>query len=138
MHQPDSFVTFYFNYKHMFNNSLLSVCKCAVSPDGSRLYVTNYCRHKLLTLSLDGTVLSSLEDHALRGPLGVHVAETGQLLVCGLESNNVVQVDGEGGVVTLASKEDGLCQPGSLYYSARTGRLIVGHTSDNILVLHAK
>ncbi|KAH3717128.1 hypothetical protein DPMN_059906 [Dreissena polymorpha] len=75
---------------------------------------------------MDGTVLSSLQDPALRGPTGVHVSETGQLLVCG-HSHNVVQVDGEGGVVTLASKEDGLISPESVYYSASTGRLIVGN-----------
>ncbi|KAH3844787.1 hypothetical protein DPMN_087049 [Dreissena polymorpha] len=92
--------------------SLLSVYTCAVSVavsvDGSLLYMTSYSHHRLLTLSMDGTVLSSLKDPALLGPAGVHLSETGQLLVCGHHAHNVVHVDGEGRVVTLASKTDGL------------------------------
>ncbi|KAH3845939.1 hypothetical protein DPMN_088234 [Dreissena polymorpha] len=86
---------------------------------------------------MGGTVLSSLEDPALCGPTGVHLSETGQLLVCGWGSHNLVQVDGKGGVVTLASRDDALLQPDSVYYSARTGRVIVGQNSD-ILVFHSK
>ncbi|KAH3849834.1 hypothetical protein DPMN_092238 [Dreissena polymorpha] len=112
---------------------LISVYRCAVS--GSRLYMTNLSHDKLLTQSMDGTVLSSLEDPALRCPSAVHVSESSQLLVCGYTSNNLVQVDGERGVVTLASKEDRLCCPDSVFFSARTGRLIVEHDSDNILVI---
>ncbi|KAH3844697.1 hypothetical protein DPMN_086958 [Dreissena polymorpha] len=48
---------------------------------------------KLLTMSMDETVLSSLRNPAQRGPTGVHVSETGQLLVVGYRSHNVVQVD---------------------------------------------
>ncbi|KAH3826794.1 uncharacterized protein LOC127882163 [Dreissena polymorpha] len=119
-------------------SSLKQVYKCAVSPDGSRLYVTSHDHSKLFTLSTDGTVLSSLEDPTLRGPTGVHVSETRQLFVCGWGSHNVVQVDGKGGVVTLASKEDGLDRPESVYYSASSGSLIVGQSSDNILVFNSK
>ena len=117
---------------------LFAVYKCAVSPDGSRLYVTNWGYNKLLTLSMDGTVLSSLDDPALRMPTGIHVSETGLLLICGYTSDNVVQVDDDGGVVTLASKEDCLYSPESVYYSASTGRLIVGNQNGNILVAEIK
>ncbi|KAH3846414.1 hypothetical protein DPMN_088715 [Dreissena polymorpha] len=118
--------------------SLFLVYKCAVSTDGSRLYVTNRSNHKLLTLSVDGTVLSSLEDPALLNPIGVHVSEAGQLLVCGEGSNNLVQVDSERGMVTLASEENGLHYPYSVYYSERTSRLIVAQNSKNILVIKTK
>ncbi|XP_052272267.1 uncharacterized protein LOC127872861 isoform X2 [Dreissena polymorpha] len=114
-----------------------TVYKCAVSPDGSRLYIINYSHDNLLTLSTDGTVLSSLKNPAFHNPRGVHVIETGQLLVCG-DTNNVVQVDGEGGVVTLATKINGLDRPDSVYYSAHTGRLIVGYNSTSVLVINTK
>ncbi|KAH3844749.1 hypothetical protein DPMN_087011 [Dreissena polymorpha] len=68
------------------------------------MYVTSYSHHKLLTLSMDGTVLSSLKDPALRFPRCLNVLETGQLLVCVHGSHTVVQVAREGVVVTLASK----------------------------------
>ncbi|KAH3846411.1 hypothetical protein DPMN_088712 [Dreissena polymorpha] len=114
----------------------LSVYKFAVSDFfGTRLYVINYSKNKLLTLSSDGTVLSSVEDSALIRPTGVHVSETGQLLVWGHDSNTVVQIDGE--VRVLASEIDGIYHPKSVYYSARTGRLIVG-LFDNILVIHTR
>ncbi|KAH3832244.1 hypothetical protein DPMN_105525 [Dreissena polymorpha] len=75
---------------------------------------------------MDGTVLSSLEDPALKGPRGLHISQTGQLqLVCGRGLQNVVQVNGEGGVVTLASKTYELCEPESVYFSACTSRVIV-------------
>ncbi|KAH3849851.1 hypothetical protein DPMN_092255 [Dreissena polymorpha] len=69
------------------------VYKCALS--GSRLYVTNDCDHKLLTLSMDATVLSSLDDPAFCAPSAVHLSESGLLLVCGQYLNNLVHVDGE-------------------------------------------
>ncbi|KAH3844752.1 hypothetical protein DPMN_087014 [Dreissena polymorpha] len=126
------------------------VYKCAVSSDGSRLNVTNYTLdvtnntldvtnytfNKLLTLYMNGTVLSSSEHPALQCPLGVHMSASGQLLVCGYRSCTIVQVDAEVGVVKLASKEDGLDGPESIYY--RAGRLIVGQRSDNILVINTK
>ncbi|KAH3844745.1 hypothetical protein DPMN_087007 [Dreissena polymorpha] len=86
---------------------------------------------------MDGTVLSSLEDPALQWPRCIHMSETGQLLVCGY-SNNVFQVDGEGGLVTLASDQDGLNGTESVYYIARTGMLIVGHTSNDMLLINTK
>ncbi|KAH3846408.1 hypothetical protein DPMN_088709 [Dreissena polymorpha] len=98
-----------------------------LNANGTRLYVTDYINNRLLTLSLDGTKI-----------LHFNALQTGLLLVCGCESNNVVQVDGEAGVVTLASGKDGLNKPQFVYYSARTGTLIVGHISDNILVIHIK
>ncbi|XP_052241278.1 uncharacterized protein LOC127851509 isoform X2 [Dreissena polymorpha] len=110
-----------------------SVFKCAISPDGTHLYVTDRSRHKLLTLSKDGTLKSKLLDSAHRRPGGLHVSETGQLLACWSEA--VVQVDGEGRMVTLASKEGGLNCTESVYYNARTGKVVVGHTSDSILVI---
>ncbi|KAH3737711.1 hypothetical protein DPMN_044304 [Dreissena polymorpha] len=66
-----------------------TVYKCAISPDGTRIYVTDNSHDSLLTLSLDGTVQSTLDDYAHRDPIGVHVV-------------------GEEEIVTLASQEDGL------------------------------
>ncbi|KAH3894965.1 hypothetical protein DPMN_019125 [Dreissena polymorpha] len=44
----------------------LAVYKCAVSPTGDRLYITNpYYQHTLLTLARDGTLLATLTDPAI-------------------------------------------------------------------------
>ncbi|KAH3869837.1 hypothetical protein DPMN_033008, partial [Dreissena polymorpha] len=61
-----------------------------MSLAGDRLYVIN-AHHKLCTLATDGR----------------------QVLVCGLDSHTVIQVDHEGRkeLVTLASQKDGLIKP---------------------------
>ncbi|KAH3737786.1 hypothetical protein DPMN_044381 [Dreissena polymorpha] len=90
------------------HHNVFPVYKCAISPDGTRIYVTDNSHDSLLTLSLDGTVQSTLDDYAHRDPIGVHVSETGQLLVCCCATHEVSQVVGEEEIVTLASQEDGL------------------------------
>ncbi|KAH3694990.1 hypothetical protein DPMN_082437 [Dreissena polymorpha] len=87
---------------------------------------------------MDGAVLSSLEDPAICSPRGVHVSETGQLLVCEDGAHSVVQVDGERGVVTLISVEDRLNFPENVYHSARTDRLIVVQANDSIMITNSK
>ncbi|KAH3879356.1 hypothetical protein DPMN_003258 [Dreissena polymorpha] len=79
-----------------------AVYKCAVSPTGDRLYIINRYQHKLLTLARDGTLLATYTDYALRWPRG-------QVLVCGLWSNTVLQMgrEGESKLATLATREDG-------------------------------
>ncbi|KAH3806310.1 hypothetical protein DPMN_134629 [Dreissena polymorpha] len=86
-----------------------TVWKCAVSPTGDRLYITNW--HKLLTLARDGTLLATYTDPALVRPRGLHVTPAGQVLVCGYLSHTVLQVgwEGESKLANLATWEDGVC-----------------------------
>ncbi|KAH3749461.1 hypothetical protein DPMN_183959 [Dreissena polymorpha] len=85
---------------------------CAVSPTGDKLYIANLSKHNLLTLAKDGSVLAIFTDHALKNPRCVHVTPAGQVLVCGYQSNIILQVDDEGKrkLAILATKEDGLLQ----------------------------
>ncbi|KAH3802570.1 hypothetical protein DPMN_156248 [Dreissena polymorpha] len=69
---------------------------CAVSPIGDRIYVTQCSQHKLLTLAMDGTLISTFTDTQLQLPYGVHVTTAGQVLVCGSPSKTVIQVDRKG------------------------------------------
>ncbi|KAH3749256.1 hypothetical protein DPMN_183749 [Dreissena polymorpha] len=70
-----------------------AVEKCAVSPTGDKLYITDYSQNKLLTLARDGSVLATFTDHALLEPCDVHVTPAGQVLVCGMGSHTILQVD---------------------------------------------
>ncbi|KAH3750139.1 hypothetical protein DPMN_184656 [Dreissena polymorpha] len=120
------------------NGGGITVYKCAFSPDGDFIYVTNFAQNKLLTLAIDGTLLSTFTDPALEGPKGVHVTPTGQVLVCGISSHTVIQVDREGKkkMATLASEKDGLRYPVSICYNTNTGQIIVGlYASNTILVM---
>ncbi|KAH3779132.1 hypothetical protein DPMN_180611 [Dreissena polymorpha] len=119
----------------------LTVGRCAVSPSGDRIYVTNYEHHKLLTLARDGTVISTFTDTELQRPWGVHVTPAGQVLVCGHFSHTVIQVDREGKkkIATLATQKDTIKYPLSVFYNWKSGSVIVGQNDkENILVLNIK
>ncbi|KAH3749923.1 hypothetical protein DPMN_184438 [Dreissena polymorpha] len=104
---------------------------------GDKIYVTNQHTHQLLTLAIDGTVISTFTDIDLKGPRGVHVTPRGQVLVCGDKSNALIQVDNEGKkkLATLATKKDGVNDPRSVLYSSSTDTVIMGFsTNDSIMV----
>ncbi|KAH3742145.1 hypothetical protein DPMN_048880 [Dreissena polymorpha] len=114
-----------------------AVEKCAVSPTGDRLYITNPSQHKLLTLARDGTLLATFRDPALGGQYGLHVTPAGQVLVCGGWSDTILQVDWEGKskLATLATQEDGMWRPESVCYSSTTSSIIVGQWRDNNILV---
>ncbi|XP_052252512.1 uncharacterized protein LOC127859294 [Dreissena polymorpha] len=119
-------------YEDMAGRS--TVFKCALSPAADRVYVTNNCQHKLFTLAMDGSLMSTFTDHELQNPWGVHVTPAGQVLVCCYHSNTVIQVDYEGKkkLATLASKKDGLSRPVSVFYN--THQIIVGQPNSKLSV----
>ncbi|XP_052225498.1 uncharacterized protein LOC127841033 isoform X1 [Dreissena polymorpha] len=151
-HQGDLFVTSGQElYKYSLNGKLIcslygdrsgdyTVDRCAVSPTGDRLYITNWHNDKLLTLARDGTLLATYSDPALEGPSGLHVTPAGQVLVCGGWSHTVLQVgwEGESKLATLATRKDGVLRPWSVCYSSTTSSIIVGQQWDNIRVFRVE
>ncbi|KAH3693406.1 hypothetical protein DPMN_080838 [Dreissena polymorpha] len=118
-----------------------AVDKCAVSPTGDRLYITNWYHDKLLTLARDGTLLATYSDPARVWPRGLHVTPAGQVLVCGWGSHTVLQVgwEGKSKLANLATQEDGVRRPSSVCYSSTTSSIIVGQDdSNNILVFRVE
>ncbi|KAH3870139.1 hypothetical protein DPMN_033321 [Dreissena polymorpha] len=116
----------------------LTVDRCAVSPTGDRLYITDYWQNKLLTLARDGTLLATYSDLALGSP---HVTPAGQVLVCGNWCHTVLQVgwEGESKLANLATWGDGVRFPVSVFYSSTTSSIIVGQRlDDNILVFRVE
>ena len=113
-----------------------AVYRCAVSPSGDKLYITNSSQNKVLTLAKDGSVLATLTDPALLYPNGVHMTPAGQVLVCGGHSHTVIQVDSEGRrkLATLTTNKDGVVNPGSVCYNTHTASIIVG-LENNISIL---
>ncbi|KAH3883571.1 hypothetical protein DPMN_007531 [Dreissena polymorpha] len=115
--------------------------KCAVSPTGDRLYITNPDQNKLLTLARDDTLLATYTDPALVDPHGLHVTPAGQVLVCGLVSSTVLQVgwEGKSKLANLATQEDGVLLPCSVCYCSTTSSIIVGqYRNNNILVFRVE
>ena len=61
--------------------------------------MTDKMNNQLITLSRDGTVISTLTDLEFNWEYvqhGLHVTEMGQVLLCGGLSNSIVQVDRDG------------------------------------------
>ncbi|XP_052211973.1 uncharacterized protein LOC127831032 isoform X1 [Dreissena polymorpha] len=112
-----------------------TVDRCAVSPSGEKIFVTNKSHSKVLTLARDGTVLHTFPD--LQNPTGIHVTDLGQVLVCEFSASEILQLDGEGKkkLATLATKKDGLDNTLSVCFQRSTASLIVGQAlSKNIVV----
>ncbi|KAH3768905.1 hypothetical protein DPMN_170122 [Dreissena polymorpha] len=101
-----------------------------------KIYVINTSHHKLITHAMDGTLLSTFTDQELKGRRDVHVTLEGQVLVCGLDSNTILQIDRDGRrkLTTLATSNIGVQIPWSLYLNRDSNTLIVGQVQ--LLVLH--
>ncbi|KAH3880348.1 uncharacterized protein LOC127877458 [Dreissena polymorpha] len=124
---------------------LLESSSCAVSPDGERIYVANKAQEdsNLVTLSRDGRVISKLTDPAMywleQLPPGLHVTDSGQVLVCGVFSSLVFQMDRDGRqkLAEVVKRKNEV--PLSVFFSWRTGSLIMGLLdNNNIMVFKAQ
>ncbi|KAH3820543.1 hypothetical protein DPMN_122287 [Dreissena polymorpha] len=130
-------------YENTSGRMTATISTCAVSPDGDRIYVANKDSNQLVTLSRDGTVISTLIDHALNwkyDPPGLHVTDSEQVLVCGGGSNTILKVerDGDKRLAEVVTLEDVETEATSVYYSNHTGSIIVGILSDYIIVFKAQ
>ncbi|XP_052791363.1 uncharacterized protein LOC128225547 [Mya arenaria] len=124
-------------YQYTINGQLIKkilsanwkVMKCAISPDGERIYVTDYFKGNLLTFDKCGKLLSTLEDRELSRPSGICVSPRGDVFVCvWRDSCTVLQVDREGRqkLATVARQADRSFVPRSVCFSKQTSSLIVG------------
>ena len=111
--------------------------KCAVSPAGDKIYVTNFDKNKLITLATDGTLISTFTDPELQHPQAVHVTPSGQVLVCGNTSPTVVQVDREGRkrLATVVAKTDVVSFPISVCYNHQIIVGLYGNDKINVFEL---
>ena len=118
--------------------TLSSVNKCAVSADGSTVYVTNWHNGSLVTLDNQGNKLATLDDDDINKPTGVHVTPSGHVFVACLDSGTILQIsqDGKCKLATLAQSSDGLSRPRCVLYHQRTKRLLVGGSDLTITELH--
>ena len=107
-----------------------TVSRCGVSPDGSRIYITNRNHDQLITLNKDGTKLSTLTHPGLRDPRSVHVSSLGHVFICCYDWNTVVQVVGND-VSTLAGEKDGMIKPLGLCFNSSSNTLVVGQYQNN-------
>jgi len=120
-----------------------TVQRCAVSSDGSRIYITYRTHHQLITLNKDGTKLSTLTHPELFNPATPHVTAQGHVFVaCDvLYTVTVVQVtekNNQQTVTTLAWEKNGLTSPYSLCFSSNNSLVVGQIDDDNIVELKLK
>jgi len=132
-------------YRQLYSDETgkYTVYRCAVSPDGSRIFITNATNHQLITLNKDGTKLSTLTHPEIQGPWDVHVTSLGHMFVSCGGLNTVVQVvgmkDGRQTVKPLAGEKENLAEPMALCFNSSTNTLVVGlRNNDNIAELQLK
>jgi len=108
---------------HKLNNSE----KCAVSPDGTKIFISRLWKNSLTSLNLDGTVLHTLTDPKMKEPSAIHVSPTGHVFV-GCNDGTVLQVssDGTRKLTTIAGREMTRQFIRALCYNTNTGDLVVG------------
>ncbi|XP_052226928.1 uncharacterized protein LOC127841842 [Dreissena polymorpha] len=105
-----------------------TVWKCVLSSIADRIYIINSDHHRLLTLSPNRTLLFTFIDPQLQYPWCDHVTTAGGVLVCGLTSQTIIQVDREGRrkLDTLATETDVESYPISVCYNINKNITIVG------------
>ena len=119
---------------------LYTVVKCAVSPGGSRIYITNNDQSQLVILNRDDIKLSTLTLPRLKYPVEVHVTSLHHVFVCFCHLVQTVTInEGKQIVTPLAGDEEGLTEPTALCFNSSTNTLVVGqYCNDNIVALQMK
>jgi len=114
-----------------------TVTSCAVSPDGSQIYIINLDHHQLIILNKNGKKLSTLTRPELKNPYCDHITPQGHLFVSCCTLGTVVQVveeDGKKTVKTLARWINFLILPISLCFNSSNNTLVVGQFGNNNIV----
>ncbi|XP_052235850.1 uncharacterized protein LOC127847759 [Dreissena polymorpha] len=73
-----------------------TVYKCAVNVVSDTIFVTNIDKNTLLTLAMDGTVISTFSAIDLKGQRGVHVTASDQEFVSNASTSTIIQVNSDG------------------------------------------
>lgn len=116
-----------------------TVHRCAVSPDSSRVYITNYTNHQLITLNTNnGSKLSTLTHPELQNLCGIHVTSLEHLFECCYVLNTVVQVvvkkDGTHSVAPLAGTKERIIIPQPVCFNRSTNTIVVGQLKNDTIV----
>jgi len=118
-----------------------TVFRCAISPDGKCVFITNYSNHQLIALNKNGSKLSTITHPELLYPVAVHVTSMGHVFVSCFCLGTVVQVvkskDGKQTVKPLTGRKEDLNEPTAVYFNGSNNTLVVGH-KNNIVEVQLK
>jgi len=124
-------------YETMTGEDTTGTCNfdsCALSNDGSIIFITDYVNDLLITVDNQGNHLATLKDVEMEEPLRVHVMPSGHVLVSCLKTVLQISQDGDSTVGTLLSDEaiDPLC----VIYHHKKQRLLIGcYDYDKVIIV---
>jgi len=132
-------------YKDSAGKNLFSFpCSVAVSADDQSIYVSDYSKHTVTSLALDGRVQAIYASDSLKRPRKIYTDTCGTVFVCGQASNNVhvlspalekLKVLQIGAVPKLFGViklfELGVSGPLSIHLCEKTDKLYVGMYKQN-------
>ena len=112
---------------------LLSPYYITVSPTEEKIFVSDMYGNSVTCMTMDNDVVYKYRDNAMKWPRGLYCDGGDNILVCGLDSNNVQVITAEGKKhCDLVTSSDNL-QPLCINYRERDETLIVSRQhSDNI------
>lgn len=106
-----------------------------VNPDTGYIYVSDYFTDKVTCLSSAGDIVYRYDDPELGSPHGIYVDHSSNVIVCGRFSHNVHVITASGKKQRiLLTSSDGLEYPYSVAYRENDATLVIGGSSDNLLV----
>jgi hypothetical protein len=98
-----------------------------VSPDNTLIYVSDWYKHTVTCLTIEGEVKAVFIDDQLKIPRQLAVDEYGSIYVSGAKFKNIHQLSSDlTEVQILSNKSHGLNQPESVAFCQNTKRLFVG------------
>ena len=111
-----------------------------VCSSSSKMFVTKYGADTISCLKTNGNVVYQYYNQELRDPRGICVDGGENIIICGLESNNVqvIRVDGTKRY-TLLTSQDGVSNPRSIAHRQSDNTLILGcWNKENLSVYKVK
>jgi hypothetical protein len=118
------------------DNLFSNIYSLTVSQDGERIYVAD-STHGLVVLSKEGKLHGKYNTSNLRGAKEICETDSGDILVCGESSNNIVQFSPSGEVIGEILTSDG--QKGgclAVCYDRNHMRLIVGRAKRDYIEVY--
>ena len=107
-----------------------------VSQSEKKLFVSDVGENTVSCMTMDDQVIYQYRDNEMKYPRGLYCDSGDNILVCGLDSNNVQVITTEGKKhCELVSATDGLMEPCIISYRERDDALIVGcRDSDHVFL----
>ena len=108
-----------------------------VNSSGEKIFVSDYTKHTVTCMSVDGRVIYTYTDDSMRDPRGLLCDSEDNILVCGTDSNTVQVLTADGKrYCTLLTASDGVKDPCSIAYRDSDNTLLLGCYSDHLLSFH--